>query len=61
MDNFFGEYGIFSGMMPVMDAEKKKTSPKTEKKQESNKTETKVVVEKFKGNTSNYVDILLVW
>lgn len=56
MDNFFGEYGIFSGMMPVMDAEKKKTSPKTEKKQESNKTETKVVVEKFKAPMKIYFD-----
>lgn len=58
MDNFLGEFGIFSGMMPVMDEEETKPKTKPEKKQESKKTAPKAVEEKFKTPMKFYFDSL---
>ena len=49
MNSLFGDLGIFSGMMPVMDEKEKQPKKKTEKKEGSSKPVKKLEEQKYKA------------
>ena len=49
MNSLFGDLGIFSGMMPVMDEKEKQPKKKTEKKEGSSKPVKKLEEQQYKA------------